>query len=154
MVLGNVTVRGNLAPGSSPGVLSVTGSVTYANGSTLEIEIGGAERGIDYDVVDASGAITVASGATLSVSLIDDFAPVMGDEFDIMDFSTIAGEFTTYSLPALGDGLVWDTSGLYTDGTIGVTPEPATFAMVVGGLAIAFLRRRPLTLPSPTGGEG
>ena len=153
-VLGNITVRGTLAPGSSPGVLSVTGSVTYANGSTLEIEIGGEERGIDYDVVDASGAMTVASGATLSVSLIDDFAPVMGDEFDIMDFSTIAGEFTTYSLPALGDGLVWDTSGLYTDGTIGVTPEPATFAMVVGGLAIAFLRRRPLTLPSPTGGEG
>ncbi len=141
-VLGNITVRGTMAPGSSPGVLSVTGSVTYANGSTLEIEIGGEERGIDYDVVDASGAITVASGATLSVALIDDFLPMLGDEFDILDFSSITGEFTTYSLPALGDGLAWDTSGIYTDGTIGVTPEPASILLLGMGCALVVLRRR------------
>jgi hypothetical protein len=108
----------------------------------------------ESDVLASSGDVVLQGGSSLSVSLINSFAPDMGDEFDVLDFSTIAGEFTTYNLPALGDGLAWDTSGLYTDGSIGVTPEPATFALVVGGLAIAFLRRRPLTLPSPARGEG
>ena len=59
-----------------------------------------------------------------------------------MDFGGRSGEFGTLSLPALGGGLSWDTSGLYAGGTIVVAPEPASAAILLAGVAWAFLRRR------------
>lgn len=88
----------------------------------------------------SSGDVVLQGGSSLSVSLINSFAPEMGDDFNIMDFSSITGQFTTYSLPALGDDLVWDTSGLYANGTIGVAPEPTTLALLALG-SLALLRR-------------
>jgi len=141
-VLGELIAQGTVAPGSSPGVLAVD-DVTFSFGGALEIEIGGTARGTQYDVLDSSGNITLQGGSTLSVTLINPFAPKLGDEFDILDFSTTTGQFTTYNLPALGGGLAWDTSGLYTDGTIGVAPEPGTLILLaLGGLAALVPQRK------------
>ena len=78
----------------------------------------------------------------VAVTLIDAFVPQGGDEFDILDFAGVSGPFSTRSLPALGDGLSWDTSGLYTSGTILVAPEPASAAILLAGVIYAVLRRR------------
>ena len=54
---------------------------------------------------------------------------------------TFAGTFDTINGTSLGDGLSWDTSKLYTQGSITVVPEPST--ALIGGLGIlALLRRR------------
>lgn len=49
-------------------------------------------------------------------------------------------------MPALGEGLYWDSTSLSIDGTITVAavPEPATFAALAGFgvLAFAACRRR------------
>jgi hypothetical protein len=78
----------------------------------------------------------------VGVTLINGFVPQDGDEFDIMDFAGLSGEFSTLSLPALGGGLSWDTSDLYTSGTILVAPEPASAAMLLAGVVCTLLRRR------------
>ncbi|MCX5653456.1 MAG: PEP-CTERM sorting domain-containing protein [Planctomycetota bacterium] len=83
------------------------------------------------------------SGSTLAVLLIDGFVPQGDEVFDILDFGGRSGEFSTLSLPDLGSGLSWDTSDLYTSGTITVVPEPATLALVLVGAAATVLRRRP-----------
>jgi autotransporter-associated beta strand protein len=140
-VLGELIAQGTVAPGASPGILSVD-DITFGPTGLLEIEIGGETRGTEYDVLVSSGDVVLQGGSTLAVSLISPFAPEMGNEFDILDFSTITGQFTTYNLPALGGDLMWDTSGLYTDGTIGVAPEPATLALMGIGCVIVALRRR------------
>jgi autotransporter-associated beta strand protein len=140
-MLGTLVTSGVVAPGASPGILTVE-DITFSGTGALQIELGGLARGTEYDVLDASGTITLQNGSTLAVTLINGFVPQGGDTFDILDFAGLSGEFSTRSLPALGDGLSWDTSGLYTSGTIVVAPEPASAAMLIAGLACTLLRRR------------
>ena len=139
-VLGDLVVGGTLSPGESPGILSVE-DITFAAGSILNMELGGTVRGGGYDALVSSGGVVLQNGSTLSVSLISNFVPEMGDEFDILDFSSLSGQFTTVSLPALADGLSWSTDDLYLNGTIGVTPEPATLGLLALG-GFTLLRRR------------
>ncbi|MCX5671071.1 MAG: autotransporter-associated beta strand repeat-containing protein, partial [Planctomycetota bacterium] len=135
-VLGDLLVGGTLSPGESPGILSV-GNITFGDGSTLQIELGDTVRGTGYDVLASSGNMVLQEGGTLSASLINAFTPKLGDEFDILDFAALTGQFTTLNLPVLAGGLSWNTSDLYTDGTISVAPEPATLALLaLGGLAL------------------
>jgi len=116
---------------------------TPHNGTgAIQIELGGPARGTEYDVLAASGMVTMQSGSTLGITLINGFVPQGGETFDIMDFGGRSGEFGNLSLPVLGGGLSWDTSDLYTGGTIVVAPEPATLAMVVFGAAAIAVRRR------------
>lgn len=141
-VLGNLVVGGAVAPGESPGTLSV-GNITFASASTLEIELGDTVRGTGYDVLASSGNVTIQDGSTLSVVLLDAFMPELDDEFDILDFAALTGQFTTINLPALGGDLTWNTSDLHTDGTISVAPEPTTLALLaLGGLALLSRRRK------------
>jgi len=116
---------------------------TSHNGTgTLQIELGGLARGTEYDVLAASGVVTMQGGSTLGVTLINGYVPQGGEMFDIMDFAGVSGGFGTLSLPVLGGGLSWDTSDLYAGGTIVVAPEPASAAVLLAGVACAFLRRR------------
>jgi autotransporter-associated beta strand protein len=141
-VLGDLVVGGTLSPGESPGILSVE-DITFAAGSILNMELGGTVRGGGYDALVSSGDVVLQDGSTLSVTLISGFAPELGHEFDILDFSSLSGQFTTINLPALADGLSWSTDELYLNGTIGVTPEPATLALLaLGGLALLSRRRK------------
>lgn len=140
-VLGDLVVGGKVAPGESPGILSV-GNVRFASGGTLEIELGGTVRGTGYDVLASSGNMVLQEGSALVVTLVNSFIPDLGDQFDILDFAGASGHFTTIDLPPLGSGLSWDTGDLYTSGTISVAPEPAAVLLLaLGGLAVVARRR-------------
>jgi hypothetical protein len=57
----------------------------------------------------------------------------------------LSGTFSQVSLPALSNGLSWDTSNLYSNGTISVVPEPSTLALFAAsalGLAGYAWRKR------------
>ena len=144
---GNGTVNGfvnvlggTVSPGESPGTLTV-GDMTFGSGSTLNIELNGATAGL-FDVLNSTGALTVQPGSSLAVSL--GYAPMAGDSFDIMNWGSESGMFDTLSLPSLPGGLTWDSSNLYTNGSIAVVPEPATMLMLIiaAGLCLMFKRTR------------
>ena len=108
---------GTLAPGNSAGVTTINGGYTQANMATLEIEIGGTIPGSEYDQLVVAGDLSL-DGA-LAVSLIDSFNPVVGQAFNIMDWGSLAGVFSSITLPTLA-GMAWDTSQLYIAGMLNV----------------------------------
>jgi hypothetical protein len=56
----------------------------------------------------------------LKVSLVNSFTPSAGQTFDVLDWGTLSGTFSAIQLPALSAGLSWNTSQLYTTGTLSV----------------------------------
>ncbi len=118
-VAGLVTVAsgGALSPGNSPGVLTV-GSLALQSGAQTDIELGGNTRGSLYDAVVSNGTATL-NGA-LNVALINNFKPVAGAAFDILDWGTLMGTFSSIALQPLTGGVAWDTSQLYTTGVLSV----------------------------------
>ena len=113
---------GTIAPGSSPGKLSVTGAITNAATSVLAIELGGFLAGTEHDQLVVSGA--VALDGAVAVSRVAPFAPVPGDQFVILEYGSRTGTF----------GSIQDLTGLPGLTFTVVYDDPAGEArLVVGG---------------------
>jgi hypothetical protein len=94
--------RATWRPGASPGTLTID-SIWPAPEpeAVLDIEIGGAAPGTEFDQVVVNGE--AALGGTLRVTLLDGFTPTLGDRFLIVAASAGAsGAFDALDLP---DGL-------------------------------------------------
>ncbi len=102
---GDVTVLGDLAPGSSPGVSSFGGNLTLGPQAILEIEIGGTTLGSEFDMLHI--ADTVMLDGILDISLINGFAPAVGDSFEIITAGSVVDTFDVENLPDLG-GPLWN----------------------------------------------
>ena len=127
-----------LSPGDGVGMMSVMGNFSQGIDGVLAIELAGSDN---YDLLDIQGSAEF--GGALDVSLLGGFQPSLGDEFDILNFSSASGSFDTMSLPELGDGLQWDMSNLYAAGNLTVVPEPAGILLLVcGSFVFGFIRRR------------
>jgi hypothetical protein len=140
-----------LAPGSSPGIMTINGNYNLTNG-TLEIEVDGtAGAGLvgGHDLLDVNGTVTL--NATNSIlDIIVGGAISVGDMFLVIDnnladaISGTFGSVTTtsgYSFNLLynsslagGDGndLVLEVTEVPNVSTV---PEPGTLALAVCGLA-------------------
>lgn len=101
--IGSASVAGTLAPGLSPGIMTVSGNLNLTNG-TYQVELNGTTAGTGYDQSIVSGTTTL-SGTTLSATL--GFVPVTGTSFTIIRSATIAGTFN-----GLSDGATLTISGI------------------------------------------
>jgi hypothetical protein len=131
-----------LAPGNSPGTFSVSGDYTQASDASLEIELGGVAASAQHDVLVVGGTASLAGA--LDVVLWQDFEPERGDYFSIFQFTSVNNTFDLVNLPALGDGLAWDDSSLYSTGSLSVVPEPGSILLVGIALSAVVLRRHRL----------
>ncbi len=131
---GNVEYAASYRPGNSPDAVSVQ-NILLDSTSTLILELGGDVPGSGYDQLEISGLATL--NGTLELSYLDGFTPSVGESFHVLNGST-TGSFVGFNLAPLPPGLSWDTSALDSQGTITVTPEPGTFALLAAG-AVAFL---------------
>jgi len=137
---GTVYYVGDLRPGNSPAAVNYAGDLVFGGASTLVLELGGLTLGAQYDHVSVGG--TLAADGTLEVLLYAGFQPQAGASFDLLDADTVTGSFDALNLPALGGGLAWDTSQFSASGIVAVVPEPASGALLLGGLALVGFRRR------------
>ncbi|MDR1280435.1 MAG: autotransporter-associated beta strand repeat-containing protein, partial [Opitutaceae bacterium] len=112
-ITGDVSIAdgGMLAPGNSPGALTVNGNVTLGTGATALFEIGGAGDG-EYDrliISAASGSAALTLGGTLELVAYNGYTGAEGDTFRLFDLvsgATVTGEFEGgINGFALGDGL-------------------------------------------------
>jgi len=144
---GTVTVsqrvrnRGLVSPGHSAGTITIVGNYVQEADGVLLMEIAGTGPGQFDRLIVNNGMMNLAG--TLDVDLINGFVPGWGQSFDLLDWQSLVGKFTTLDLPALSGNLTWDTGNLYSTGGLAITPEPATLALVaLGGLGLAWHRPR------------
>jgi len=123
-----IIFNGIFSPGNSPGQVTIESDAVLETGVTRTMELAGTTPGVDYDRLDVTGALII--NGTLDVQLLDGFVPRLGDTFALLDFASITGDFDGINLPMLGNGLSFDTSSLFTAGSIAVNPEPSTIALV------------------------
>lgn len=143
-----VEILGTLAPGNSPGLLSITGDLLLGGTSTTLMEIDNVTRGAGHDAVDISGLLTY--GGSLNLDFGSIFAD--GETFDLFNFASQAGSFSSivasgsYSATLANNGFgVW--TGLAANGqtlsftqsdgvlTFLAVPEPTTAT----GAGIGFM---------------
>jgi T5SS/PEP-CTERM-associated repeat protein len=117
-IVASIQNGGLVSPGTSPGALHIQGVYTQTAAGKLQIDLAGTTPGTQYDQLLVSGAVSLAG--TLEVMLSSGFIPAENNAFDILDFASLTGTFTTLSLPALPGLLTWDTSKLYATGVLSV----------------------------------
>ena len=113
---GAVTVDsgGTFAPGD-PSTLTVAG-LTLNSGATFDEEIGGTAPGnggpggYDQTVVESGGTISLG-GATLDVSLVNSFAPSVGESFTIINNETGKGISGTFD--GLAEGATFEADSTW-----------------------------------------
>ena len=113
----NFTHAGSINPGTSPGILAMTGDLPSSATSALNIEIGGLTAGTEYDRFNVSAE--AALDGTLNVTLINSFVPVIGNTFQILNYSSLSGAFATENLPALSGTLAF--SAVYSPTAVTLT---------------------------------
>jgi len=122
---------------SGPSEMSLNTLTTYAT-SSVRFAL---DRD-NYVTVDISGAAVFAGN--LTITLGSTYDPLAGDTFQLFSFGSSTGTFADLVLPTLANGLEWDASGLYSNGSIQVVPEPSTLALVAAFAlgALIFVRQR------------
>lgn len=115
--------------------VTTSGTVTVDPGQDIIFDIGSASN---YGKIGA----VIATGTTIQI-VGDNYTASPGDTFH---FTT--GNFngaTLQDLPSLPTGLNWDTSNFVSEGVLTVqgVPEPSTYALLLGGVALlGWIRRR------------
>jgi autotransporter-associated beta strand protein len=120
-IASNVINFGTIAPGNSPGVLSVNGN--YAENGMLNIEIDGrAGAGVTggHDQLKVSGTVAINQGSSLLLtrSAVNGFEPAQGDRFLIINAAGgISGHFSAIDQSDFATKLFFDYGTGYVHGT-------------------------------------
>lgn len=152
-ILADVILDGGIiAPGTSPGVMTIDGNLDIISG-LLQIEIAGTDFG-SFDQLFVSGDLIAPDGLEIEVSFLDGFMPEDGDTFN---FLNIAGSAAVLSNPDLislsvlgldpgvdlafsfGSGVL----SLNASAVVGAVPVPAALPLMLTALAgLGFMARR------------
>ena len=114
----NLQNGGTIASATPPTTRQINGNYMQTSAGKLQISLGGTAPGSGYDQLHVSGA--VALGGTLQVTLINNFVPSLGNSFDILDWGSLSGGFSSIQLPAISNGLAWSTNQLFATGVLSV----------------------------------
>ena len=144
-----------LAAGNSPGVLTFNDDLTLSAGSGTVMEITGTTRDSQYDGIDVGGLLTYGGALTITSA-----AEIADGTYDLFGINgTEGGDFATVVLSGLAysDDVFSLSSDMWTafvgsktysfsqiTGDLTVVPEPETFALLGGLLALGYVmvRRR------------
>ncbi|MFO0788389.1 MAG: peptidylprolyl isomerase [Pirellulales bacterium] len=109
--------HGTFSPGLQVGTVAMTGYQQYSD-ATLEVEIAGATADTQYDKVAVLGSAFLSG--KLDVNFIGSYLPDLNTSFTILTATSITGNFTSFDLPQLAAGYVWNISRTATAYTLTV----------------------------------
>jgi hypothetical protein len=132
-----------IAPGDSPGILSIGGNATIGQAGRLLVELGGVVVGDQYDALHVGGDVFLAG--ILDVTLIDGFAPSMDDSFVILRGASVTGQFSN-AIDSINVGGIQLPVHYFSDrvilGSSLAVPEPGSSALAALVSAGLLGRRR------------
>jgi hypothetical protein len=120
---GSVYIEGGVLPGlpSNPfGVAEFDGDLNLGPASLTTIEIGGTTPGVDMDQITSHH---FGANGTLELVLVDGYVPQPSDVYQVLDFVTVSGSFSSVVLDAGLAAAGADTTNLLIDGTITIPAE-------------------------------
>jgi hypothetical protein len=103
--------------------LTINGGVQSARDTTIGAEstlafgLSGNSKN-QYGLLVSSNLFSAAG--ILQITLLNGYSPAYSSIFQILDFATESGVFSSINLPTLSPGLAWDTSQLYMYGRLSV----------------------------------
>ena len=136
LILGAVTLTNGatLNPGTSPGILTISNTLTLITGSTTRLKLDKLANTNDL----ITGLTSVTYGGNLVVTNLGGTLAA-NDSFKLFNAGSYTGSFNSITLPALTGDLIW-TNKLALDGTLAVispvnaTPTNITFSVSGGSL--------------------
>ncbi len=142
-----VTVQdyGHLAPGNTPGTLTVSGPLTLSDQSILDFELdapNAATGGNGSDFVTGVNGLTL--DGVLNITALAGFTTTDGSKWRLIQFSgTVADNgLAIGTAPALGAEQSYvistDAEALY----VAIIPEPGSVGLLLMGAIVALFRRR------------
>lgn len=119
---GNLLNEGTVAPGNSPGTLTVVGNFTQTGTGTLQVELASLS---DFDRLIVGGTASLAG--TLQVQSFGGFTPQYGQQFPFLQAANITGDFDTIT--------TWDPAHfrarfLQNGGTGTILIAPSSYTLV------------------------
>lgn len=143
IISGATSISGALSPGNSGvGTANFGSSLTLTSNALVGMELASASSA---DKVNVGGLLAFGS-STWAVTTIGGYQAVLGNSYDLADWSTQSGIVTldlTGATLADPTNTFWDTSAFLTTGTIQVAPVPEP-AAVLGLAGLALLAGRTL----------
>jgi hypothetical protein len=111
----------SLAPGLSPGVLTIEGNLALSSGSTLLMELGGTDPSF-YDRLSATGSLQL--GGQLVISSLNGFQPTASQTFELLRTQALVSG-SMNSVTTAGDNLgALQLRSLVLTTSAGSTPIP------------------------------
>ena len=145
------------SPGNSIGKLEQTGNFTLDSGATLLMEIGGTDAELNDQLI-VSGDFSIGNDAIIELLLADNSNFTSGDKFTARiiantlngnnpadgDVTSLFEDYLVpgwpfYDLSVTKEGNVYSIHGTYDPNAV---PEPSTWALLVLGVVVLFLRKR------------
>jgi hypothetical protein len=117
--------HGTVAPGLSLGVAGVNSTYFQFSDGTLAIDLAGTTVDTQYDRLISSGTAFLAG--RLQVSLLNGFSPVVGNSFTVLTAQSIVGGFTSFNLPLLPAGELWNITQSSTAVSLTIVSDAADF---------------------------
>lgn len=92
MIVGNVYVRnsGLVAPGLSPGLLTIDGNLELGPASVLELEFA---SNTVFDRITAFGGVSATGPFQFVLSFLDGYVPLVGQTWDFLSASSVSETF-------------------------------------------------------------
>ncbi len=133
LALGTITAfEGDVNPGTSPGILSITGDMPQGRQSIINVDLDGATVGTGYDQLNVSGAATLNGELNIKAG----FVPTVGNTFTVLTYGSRSGTFANITGLDVGGGVTlqpqWNANSLDLVATIG-SPSEILFASDSGG---------------------
>lgn len=109
--------EGTVAPGSSPGILTIEGVYNQAASGHLNIELGGVTPGDTYDRLVVTNTANLDGEVT--INLVNNFFASIGDQFEVLTANSRVGQFATVNNNAIGGHVSFDIA--YSDSSFLLT---------------------------------